>query len=55
MSSFIRLIKTAPFMILGVMMVTSSRYTTIKWGMIMVIGSMLYLWAASQFSKEEEA
>lgn len=55
MTSFIRLIKTLPFMILGVMMVTSSRYTSAKWGMIIVVGSMLYLWAASQFSKEEEA
>ena len=52
MNSVMRFIKTTPFMILGIMMVTSSRYTAAKYGMILVIGSMLYLWLAAQFSPE---
>ena len=54
MRSFIRLIKTTPFMILGFMMATSSRYTNAKIGFTIVVLSLLYIWVASQFSKHDE-
>jgi hypothetical protein len=44
-----------PYTILGVIMVTSSRSEIIQYGMLLIVGSIVWLWAASFFNKKEEA
>lgn len=55
MTTLMRIVKTMPYTILGVIMVISSRSEIIKYGMLLIIGSIIWLWAASLFSKKEEA
>lgn len=55
MATLIRIVKTMPYTILGVIMVVSSRSEIIKYGMLLIVGSIVWLWAASLFSKKEEA
>lgn len=54
MFTLIRIVKTMPYTILGVIMVISSRSEIIKYGMLLIVGSIIWLWAASLFSKKEE-
>lgn len=53
MTTFKRIVKTMPYTILGVVMVVSSRTETIKYGMLLIVGSLIWLWAASLFTKEK--
>lgn len=54
MATLIRIVKTMPYTILGVIMVVSSRSEIIKYGMLLIVGSIVWLWAASLFSNKEE-
>jgi hypothetical protein len=51
MATFIRIVKTMPYIILGVVMVTSSKTEIIEYGMLLIAGSIIWLWVASVFNK----
>ncbi len=55
MAKLMRIAKTMPYIILGVVMVISSRSEIIKYGMLLIVGSIVWLWASSFFNKKEEA
>jgi hypothetical protein len=54
MATLMRIVKTMPYAFLGVIMVISSRSEIIQYGMLLIVGSIIWLWAASLFNSKEE-